>query len=122
MNLENKQQITQTRQEIIASLRTVFDPELPVNIWDLGLIYGVDIQQISNNMQSHTEDKKDLQVTIVMTFTSPNCPSTEQIISDIKNTLLEKNNISNCLIDIVWTPAWSQSNLDEEMLLELGLY
>ncbi len=100
------------RKQIVTSLREVFDPELPVNIWDLGLIYGVNLSLVEDNWQA----------TIVMTFTSPNCPSTEQIIGDIKSKLKTQNQIEDCKIEIVWDPPWSSNNLDEAMQLELGLF
>jgi metal-sulfur cluster biosynthetic enzyme len=105
-------ELKQKRQEIITSLRQVFDPELPVNIWDLGLIYGVDLRF----------DNDQWKATIVMTFTSPNCPSTEQIINDIKTNILAKNQIRDCQVEIVWDPPWNSANLDEAIQLELGLF
>ena len=106
------QDIITQRQQIIQTLKNIYDPELPVNIWDLGLIYGVDLELQNNNWQ----------VVIIMTFTSPNCPSCEEIIDDIKTDIRDYNKIDNCIVEIVWDPPWNRNNLDEEVLLELGMF
>jgi FeS assembly SUF system protein len=98
------------RKKIIEILKTIYDPEIPVNIWDLGLIYGVDIDAKNN-------------ITIIMTFTSPNCPAIEllprQIQEEIENNFLE---IQNLDIKIVWDPKWSKNLMSEESKLELGIW
>ena len=96
-----------TRKQIIDTLKTVFDPEMPINIWDLGLVYGV-------NFNSGLAE-------IVMTFTSPNCPFADSILSEIKTKVLEVNGVDEVKVEIVWEPVWSRDSLDDEMLLELGL-
>ena len=96
-----------TIKEIITTLKTVFDPEMPINIWDLGLIYGVNF--------------KDGLAEITMTFTSPNCPFAESILNEIKTKLLALESVKEVRVDIVWEPVWSRDSLDDEMLLELGL-
>lgn len=101
--------LIQKRKQIIDNLKKVFDPEMPVNIWDLGLIYAVDL---------NSEDC----VTVVMTFTSPNCPSAEEIMVDVKLAVLKSEFVKECQIQIVWQPAWNSNNLDEELKLELGLF
>ena len=97
----------ETRKQIIDTLKTVFDPEMPINIWDLGLVYGVNIN--FGNAE------------IVMTFTSPNCPFADSILSEIRNKLLEISDVIEVKVEIVWEPVWSRDSLDDEMLLELGL-
>lgn len=105
MNIDN---LVKKRGEVIATLKQIYDPELPINIWDLGLVYGVDIDQ---------------QVcTVIMTFTSPNCPSCEDIVDEVKETILKIPDINECIVDIVWQPVWSKNNLSEETLLEIGMY
>jgi metal-sulfur cluster biosynthetic enzyme len=94
-------------KEIITTLKTVFDPEMPINIWDLGLIYGVNF---SGGL-----------VEVAMTFTSPNCPFAESILSEIKSKLLKLESVKEVRVEIVWDPVWSRDSLDDEMLLELGL-
>ena len=96
-----------TRKQIIETLKTVFDPEMPINIWDLGLVYGVNF----NNGLAE----------IIMTFTSPNCPFADSILREIKNKVLEVESVKEVKVEIVWEPVWSRDSLDDEMLLELGL-
>ena len=105
--------IVETRSKVILALKTVYDPEMPINIWDLGLIYGVNLD-ISKNAK--------FDVTVIMTFTSPNCPSCEDIILDIKKSVIQIENINGCIVEIVWDPPWNSNNLDEEIRLELGLW
>ncbi len=97
----------QTRKEIIETLKTVFDPEMPINIWDLGLVYGVNFDNNS--------------ATIIMTFTSPNCPFAESILNEVRTKILKIEDIKEVKVEIVWEPAWNGDSLDEETLLELGL-
>lgn len=97
----------ETRKQIIDTLKTVFDPEMPINIWDLGLVYGV-------NFNSGVAE-------IIMTFTSPNCPFAESILTEIKTKVLEVESVNEVMVEIVWEPVWSRDSLDDEMLLELGL-
>ncbi len=111
----NAKDLTNKRAEVIASLKQVYDPELPINIWDLGLVYGVDIEE-------EIEQKIGLVCTIIMTFTSPNCPSCEDIVDDIKEAVLKITHINSCVVDIVWQPVWNKNNLSEEVLFEIGMY
>ncbi len=94
-------------KKIIKVLKTIFDPELPVNVWDLGLIYGINI--------------KNNHVIIVMTLTSPNCPAINflplQIETEVKNAL----EIENCSVELVWNPPWNKDLISEETKFELGL-
>jgi FeS assembly SUF system protein len=95
------------KEEIIASLKTIFDPELPVNIWDLGLIYGIDITS-------------DYQATITMTLTSPHCPVAESLPITIKSKLEQIEELKSVNIKITFNPPWSMDKLSEEAKLELG--
>jgi FeS assembly SUF system protein len=95
------------KEEIIASLKTIFDPELPVNIWDLGLIYNIDITS-------------DYQATITMTLTSPNCPVAESLPITIKSKLEQIEELKSVYIKITFNPPWSMDKLSEEAKLELG--
>jgi metal-sulfur cluster biosynthetic enzyme len=99
------------RKLVINQLKTVFDPELPINIWDLGLVHGVEIA-----------GENDFVCNIMMTFTSPNCPSCEDIISDIKTKVQLAFSFSRIDVEVVWNPPWDKSLLSDEMLLEIGLY
>ena len=99
----------QKRQEIIEILKTIFDPELPVNIWDLGLINGIDI-------------KNNSEVIIIMTLTSPNCPAIDILPQQVEDTVIGNLDwVFTTEVDLTFDPAWSESNLSEEIRLELGL-
>lgn len=96
-----------TKEDIIAALSSVYDPEIPVNIWDLGLIYGIDI----------IDDK----VKITMTFTSPTCPMMEELLAMVKTSVEIVVGLGNVSIELVWEPAWNISKMSEQARLELDL-
>ncbi len=93
--------------EIIAALRQVYDPEIPVNIYDLGLIYKIDVDNYNN-------------VEIDMTLTAPNCPIADQIFEDVKTKISELHSIKKVNINLVFDPPWSSEMMNEEAKLELG--
>ncbi len=95
------------RQEVIKILKTIYDPEIPVNIWDLGLVYGVDI--------------KDSLAQVVMTLTSPNCPAIDTLPQEIKESIESIDQIDECQVQIVWDPPWTKALMTEEARLELGM-
>jgi metal-sulfur cluster biosynthetic enzyme len=96
---------------IINQIKKVFDPEMPINIWDLGLVYGVNIHH-----------QKNLTIVrVVMTFTSPNCPFVELILADLKKNILDLECVDEIEVEVVWDPIWSRDSLDDEQLLELDL-
>ena len=95
------------KDKIITVLKTVYDPEIPVNIYDLGLIYNIEI-----------EDKK---LRIIMTLTSPNCPMADQMIDEMKTNLGYIKEIDKVDIDITFEPAWNPESLSDEVKLQLGL-
>ena len=96
------------QEEILVMIRTVYDPEIPVNIYDLGLIYDVDIH-----------DNND--VTIEMTLTSPNCPAVDFIIDDLRMKVEAVKAVNKVNIELVFDPPWDRSMMSEEAMLELGL-
>ena len=96
------------RQEIIQNLKTIFDPEIPVNVWDLGLIYKIDIRE-------------DMEVAITMTLTSPNCPVAESLPSEIKNRIEAIPEVKKVIVHITFNPPWSMKKLSDEAKLELDL-
>lgn len=96
-----------TKQDIIDAIRTVYDPEIPVNIWDLGLVYNIDIQ--------------NSDVKITMTFTSPTCPMMEELLEMVKSVVGSVPGVSSVLVDLVWEPAWDLSRMSETAKLELDL-
>lgn len=96
------------RDRIIDKIRLVYDPEIPVNIYELGLIYDVE----------PVEDAHKAKIT--MTLTSPQCPAAEQIPIDIKIRVEELDEISDTEVDIVWDPPWTPEKMSEYAKLELG--
>ena len=108
---------TQMEERIVDVLKTVYDPEIPVNIYDLGMIYKIDVQD-------------DGSVEMDMTFTAPNCPAADFILEDVR-TKNQKARIISCKVEsvdgitaanvnLVFEPAWDQSMMSEEARVELG--
>lgn len=95
-----------SRDDIIAALKTVFDPEIPVNIWDMGLIYKIDI----------TPDMVDID----MTFTSPTCPMMEELLVQVQSVVQAVVD-RPVRVNLVWEPAWDLSRMSDAARLELDL-
>ena len=93
---------------IVEALKTVYDPEIPVNIYDLGLIYDV-----------HVDD--DQSVTVTMTLTAPNCPLADVIVLNAKESVEAVEGVKSVDINLVFDPPWSKDMMTEEAMLELGL-
>ncbi len=96
-----------TKEDIIAALKTVFDPEIPVNIWDMGLVYDIIISPDS--------------VVIKMTFTSPTCPMMEDILAQVKMAVSNVVAPTPVSVELVWEPAWDLSRMSDAARLELDL-
>lgn len=94
-------------ERIIAMLKTVYDPEIPVNIYDLGLIYKIDLQE-------------DGEVVIDMTLTAPNCPAADFIMEDVRQKVDSVEGVSASVINLVFEPEWEKDMMSEEAKLELG--
>lgn len=94
-------------EKIVAMLRTVYDPEIPVNVYDLGLIYNVDI-----------DDNKF--VTVTMTLTAPNCPAADFIVEDVKMKTEYVTGVTGVAVELTFEPEWNKDMMSEEALLELG--
>jgi FeS assembly SUF system protein len=94
-------------QRIQAVLETIYDPELPVNIYDLGLIYKLDITPTG-------------EVAIDMTLTAPNCPVAGQIVADVQRKVAAVPGVSRCTVNLVWSPPWDKSRMSEAAALALG--
>lgn len=99
--------MSEKREQIIEELKKVYDPEIPVNIWDLGLIYDISIT--------------DKQITIDMTFTSPTCPMMEDILDQVKTNVEIVADGVPVEINLVWDPAWDLSRMSDAARLELDL-
>ena len=94
-------------ERIVAMLKTVYDPEIPVNVYDLGLIYKIDVT-----------DEGD--VTIDMTLTAPNCPAADFIMEDIRQKIESIDGVRAATINLVFEPEWEKDMMSEEAKLELG--
>ena len=88
-------------------LKTVYDPEIPVNIYDLGLIYKIDV-------------KDNYDVDIDMTFTAPSCPAADFILEDVRQKVDSLEGVKNAVVNLVFEPTWDQSMMTEEARVELG--
>ena len=96
-----------TKDDIIGALKTVYDPEIPVNIWDMGLVQDIDIA--------------DTSVNIKMTFTSPTCPMMEDILNQVKNAVSNVVAPVPVNVELVWEPAWDLSRMSDAARIELDL-
>ena len=100
-------------EQVIMVLKTIYDPELPVNIYDLGLIYFVNVKEsISNN--------QEFFVNVEMTVTSPNCPAIESLPEDIREGVERLDSVLKCDVEVTFDPPWDRSFMSEEAQLELG--
>jgi len=96
------------KEQIINEIKKIYDPEIPVNIYELGLIYKVEIND------------KNL-VNIDMTLTSPNCPVAESLPKEVKDNILKVKGVSDVKLNLVWDPPWDKSKMSEAAKLELNL-
>ncbi|MBM4171881.1 MAG: DUF59 domain-containing protein [Ignavibacteria bacterium] len=94
-------------QEIIQKIKTCYDPEIPVDIWELGLIYDIKIDEDGNSY-------------IKMTLTSPHCPVAESLPKEVKEKVKSVKDVKDVYLDLVWEPPWSMDKMTEEAKLELG--
>jgi len=97
----------ETEEKIVKMLKTVYDPEIPVNIYDLGLIYKIDLSEEGS-------------LTIEMTLTAPNCPAADFILEDVRMKTESVEGVKDVTVNIVYEPAWDKSMMSEEAQLELG--
>ncbi|HNP90911.1 MAG: DUF59 domain-containing protein [Parabacteroides sp.] len=97
----------QTEEAIVAMLKTVYDPEIPVNVYDLGLIYKVDV-----------DDEKNVRID--MTLTAPNCPAVDFIVEDVRMKVESVDGVKSVEINLVFEPEWHRDMMSEEAKLELG--
>ncbi|RMH65550.1 MAG: SUF system Fe-S cluster assembly protein [Calditrichaeota bacterium] len=97
-----------TREQVVDALKTVYDPEIPVDIYELGLIYDIRI--------------KDDKVFIQMTLTTPNCPSAQSLPLEVKDRVSRIPGVKDVEVEIVWDPPWGMEMMSEEARLELGYF
>jgi FeS assembly SUF system protein len=100
-------QIENLKEKVIQAIKLVYDPEIPVDVYDLGLIYEITVYPVNN-------------VYVLMTLTSPNCPSAEFIPSEVKEKILQIQGINNVEVEITFDPPYSQDMMSEAAKLELG--
>ena len=117
LNMEEKKEILTAEDvkelqplyaAVIQALKEVYDPEIPVNIYDLGLIYELTIS-------------KSREVSILMTFTAPNCPMADQVMQEVQEGVESVPGVTKCSIELTFEPEWDRSMLSEEARVELGL-
>ena len=94
-------------EDVVLALKQVYDPEIPVNIYDLGLVHELHIN-------------KDHEVSIQMTFTAPNCPMADEVLAEVQRSVEDVPGIKSCKIDLVFEPVWDQSMLSDEARVALG--
>ena len=97
------------RESIVGVIKTIYDPEIPVNIYDLGLIYDVDV-------------KEDATANITMTLTSPNCPEAETLPPQVEQSCAAVKGMKDVTVHVVWEPAWTPDMMSEEAKLELNMF
>ena len=94
-------------EKVISEIKKIYDPEIPVNIYELGLIYDIKI--------------KDKDVQVKMTLTTPNCPVAESLPKEVKDSIMELKEVNKVDLDLVWDPPWDKSMMSEAAKLELNL-
>lgn len=104
---KNIEEIAELKQKVVNAIKMVFDPEIPVDVYELGLIYEITVFPVNN-------------VYVLMTLTSPNCPSAEAIPSEVKERIKEIDGINNVEVELTFDPPYSQDMMSEVAKLELG--
>lgn len=97
----------ETEEKIVAMLKTVYDPEIPVNVYDLGLIYKIDVSDGG-------------EAVIDMTLTAPNCPAADFIVEDVRQKIESVEGVTAATVNLVFEPEWDKEMMSEEAKLELG--
>ena len=100
--------MSELKNKIIAEIKKIYDPEIPVNIYELGLIYKIEV-----------DDKNKVHVD--MTLTSPNCPVAESLPNEVKENIMKVEGVSDVNLNLVWEPPWSKDKMSEAAKLELNL-
>ena len=101
--------MSEIKQKVIEEIKKIFDPEIPVNIYELGLIYKIEV------------DEKN-KVTVDMTLTSPNCPVAESLPNEVKENIMKVDGVSDVILNLVWEPPWDKDKMSEAAKLELNIW
>ena len=96
------------KEKVIAEIKKIYDPEIPVNIYELGLIYDIKVDEKNN-------------VNVNMTLTTPNCPVAESLPKEVKDSIMEIKEVKKVDLDLVWDPPWDKTMMSESAKLELNL-
>jgi FeS assembly SUF system protein len=107
-NVSNRNKMSELKEKIVSEIKKIYDPEIPVNIYELGLIYKIEI-----------DDKNKVEVE--MTLTSPNCPVAESLPKMVKDNILSVEGVSDVDLKLVWSPPWTKDKMSEAAKLELNL-
>ncbi|MBO4446787.1 MAG: DUF59 domain-containing protein [Bacteroidales bacterium] len=107
LSAEDVQELAPLYEAVILALKQVYDPEIPVNIYDLGLIYELNIN-------------KEHEVYIKMTFTAPTCPMADEVMDDVRHSVELTPGVSSCTIELTFDPVWDRSMLSDEAKIALG--
>jgi FeS assembly SUF system protein len=105
--METKRDILAIETDVVKVLKNVFDPEIPVNIYDLGLIYEVDVDD-------------DRKVIVTMTLTAPNCPLADELLEEVHDKVGSIEGVKEAAVNLTFDPPWDKSRMSEEAMLELG--
>jgi len=100
--------MSEIKEKVIEEIKKIFDPEIPVNIYELGLIYKIEV------------DEKN-KVTVDMTLTSPNCPVAESLPNEVKENIMKVDGVSDVILNLVWEPPWDKDKMSEAAKLELNI-
>lgn len=107
LTAEDVKELAPLYEDVVLAIKQVYDPEIPVNIYDLGLIYELNIN-------------KKHEVYVKMTFTAPNCPMADEVMGELKMSVEDVPGVSKCDIELVFEPVWDQSMLSDEARVALG--
>ena len=100
--------MSELKEQIVSEIKKIYDPEIPVNIYELGLIYKIEIKEVK-------------KVSIDMTLTSPNCPVAESLPKMVKDNILKLEGVDDVDLNLVWDPPWTKDKMSEAAKLELNL-
>ncbi|MCX4187791.1 SUF system Fe-S cluster assembly protein [Methylophaga sp. OBS4] len=109
MNDQLKTSPEQLKQDVIEVLKTIYDPEIPVNIYELGLIYNIDVSNSGN-------------VSIDMTLTAPGCPVAQSFPGDVESRVMSVEGVKSAHVELVWDPQWTKDMMSEAAQLQLGMF